>query len=264
VKNELNDDLSMQRAERLPPDEAHHDPHHPAAVRQAAIRTALVGIAHSVLFILTVWMLKSRAPDLNASDAEIVSFYSNSNDRRLVLFAGLYLIPFAGIAFIWFIVALRMWETGSAIRENVLFSNVQLVCGVIYTALLFVGGASMSVVAASVELSGVPIDPLQARQFPQYGTSIILVFAMRMAAMFVLTTSNLGRSTGILPRWFIYVGFVVAVGLLLVASLSAWLVIVFPAWILVFSTILLNRARKIPRDLVFPDRIEAGPPAVPH
>jgi hypothetical protein len=213
---------------------------------------------------LTVWLLKSRAPGLNASDAEIVSFYSDPNNRRLILFAGLYLIPFAGIAFIWFIVSLQMWESGSAIRQNVLFSNVQLVCGVIYTALLFVGGASMSVVAAIVELTDTPINPVQARQFPQYGTSIILVFAMRMAAMFVLTTSNLGRSTGILPRWFIYVGFVFAVGLLLVASLSAWLVIVFPAWILVFSTILLRRARRIPRDLVIGDGIETGSPMVPR
>src|SRR3954451_9493128 len=108
----------MQRAAGRPPDGAYHDPHHPLAVRKAAIRTALVGIAHSILLILTVWLLKSRAPGLNASDAEIVSFYSDPNNRRLILFAGLYLIPFAGIAFIWFIVSLQMWETGSAIREN--------------------------------------------------------------------------------------------------------------------------------------------------
>ena len=59
---------------------------------------------------------------------------------------------------------------------------------------------------------------LLARQFPQYGASLLLVFAMRMAAMFVLTTTNLGRLSGILPKWFIVMGFAVAIGLLLTAS----------------------------------------------
>ena len=92
-----------------------------------------------------------------------------------------------------------------------------------------------------------------ARQFPQYGVSLLLVFAMRMAAMFVLTTTNLGRLSGILPKWFVVMGFAVAIGLLFTASFSSWLVFVFPAWILVFSAILVDRARKISPDLVVAD-----------
>ena len=225
-------------------------PRHPLAVRKAATLTATLGIVHAVLIVLTVVLLKGRAPDMDATDAEITAFYSDPDERRVVVFAGLYLLPFAGIAFIWFSVALRMWVAASARRKNVLFSNVQLVCAVIYTGLLFVAGASMSVVAASSELSDTPIDPAYTRQFPQYGTALLLIFAMRMAAMFVLTTTNLGRTSGILPRWFVLAGFAVAIGLLLTASLSAWLVLVFPTWILMFCGILLNRARKIPRGLV--------------
>ena len=73
---------------------------------------------------------------------------------------------------------------------------------------------------------------------------------MRMAAMFVLTTTNLGRLSGILPKWFILIGFVTAAGLLLTASFSSWLVFVFPGWVLVFCVVLINRARTISRDLV--------------
>jgi hypothetical protein len=111
----------------------------------------------------------------------------------------------------------------------------------------------MSVTAAIVELSDGPIDPIIAWQFPQFGSIVLLVFAMRMAAMFVLTTTNLGRLSGILPKWFVVMGFAVAIGLLFTSSLSSWLVFVFPAWILVFSAILVDRARKISPDLVVAD-----------
>jgi hypothetical protein len=229
------------------------DSHHPLNVRKAAIRTASLGIAHAILLLSAVWLLKSKTPGLNASDERIVSFYSDAGNRRIVIAAGLYLLPFAGIAFIWFIAALRMWVTASAPRENVLLSNVQLISGVIYTTLLFAGGASESVLAASTELTDSAVDPLIARQFPQFGSALLVMFAMRTAAMFVLTTSNLGRTTGILPRWFTIIGFVVALVLLLTASLNAWLMVVFPAWILVFSSILLNRAMRIPRGLNLSD-----------
>jgi hypothetical protein len=230
-----------------------HDPRHPLAVRKAAMLTAAVGLVHALLLILAALLLKARTPGIAASDEELVAFYDDPDQRRAVVVAGLYLIPFAGIAFIWFFVSLRMWISASAPRVNVLLSNVQLVSGIIYTTLVLAAGGSMSVMAASVELSDEAIDPLLARQFPQFGASLLLVFAMRMAAMFVLTTTNLGRLSGILPRWFIYVGFVVAVVLLFTASLSSWLVLVFPAWILAFCAILFDRARKIPRDLVVSD-----------
>jgi hypothetical protein len=151
-----------------------------------------------------------------------------------------------------------MWVSGSARRQNILLSNVQLVSGIIFTTLLFGAGASFSVMAASVELTDAPIDPLLARQFPQYGSSMLLVFAMRMAAMFVLTTSNIGRGAGILPRWFTILGFLVAAGLLLTASLNSWLIVVFPGWILIFCVILFRRARRISGDVVLPPRGAPG------
>jgi hypothetical protein len=240
-------------------------PKQPLAVRRAAIRTAALGVAFSVLYLLTFLIVGWRVPPVGATDEEVIAFYSDPADRRILIAVGLYLVPFTGIAFIWFIVALRMWVTASAPRENVLFSNVQLVSGIIFTALLFVAGASMSVTAATVEFSNGPIDPLLARQFPQYGSMILLVFAMRMAAMFVLATSSIGRTTGILPNWFAYLSFAMALGLLLSLSLSSWLVIAFPAWILACCAILLDRARKIPRDLVVPgpaqatERLSSGP-----
>jgi hypothetical protein len=222
------------------------------SLRNAGFLTAAAGTAHAVLFLLSFWLLSGRpAPDAN--DADVVRYYSSDDSRRSIL-VGLYLMPFSGIAFIWFIVALRMWISSSTRRVNELLSNVQLVSGIIFTTLFFGTAAAISVIAASVEFSDSQIDPDLARQFPQFGASLFFVFGMRMAAMFVFTTTNIGRHAGILPRWFVIVGFVVGLFLLLSASFYVWFAIVFPAWVLVLSIILFDRARRIPRDLVVPAR----------
>ena len=242
--------LHVASPENLPPT---HESHDPLAVRKAALLTAAIGLVHSVLLIAGSFVLKTQTPGIGASDEDLIAFYEDPDQRRIVVIAGLYLIPFAGIAFIWFFVALRTWLSASAPRLNVVLSNVQLVSGIIYTTLILAAGGAMSVMAVTVELSDNAVDPMLARQFPQYGVSLFLVFAMRMAAMFVLTTTNLGRLSGILPKWFVVMGFAMAIGLLFTASFSSWLVFVFPAWILVFSAVLGDRARKISPDLVVAD-----------
>ena len=182
-------------------------------MRNAALLTAGVGALHGVLFLTSYWLLSSR-PGPTASIAEITAFYRSSGQRR-VMIVGLYLMPFAGIAFIWFVVALRMWVAATALRVNILLSNIQLVAGILYIALLFAGAASTSVLAASVEFSKGDVDPVAAYQFPQFGSTLILVFALRMAAMFVVTTSTIGRTSHVLPPWFAWSGYLVGIFLLL-------------------------------------------------
>jgi hypothetical protein len=221
-------------------------------VRRAAMITAFVGIAHAVLLVLAFWLVRSNAAGVNASDTDIVSYYQDGENRRQIVVAGLYLLPFSGIAFIWFIVALRMWTSGSAKRINVLLANVQLAAGIIYVTLILAAGASYSLLAATYELADEPLSPDIARVFPRLGAVLFLTLAMRMAAMVVFTTSGIGRSTGILPRWFGAVGIVVGITLLLSASLNPLLILVFPTWLTVLSIFLLRRARAIPKDVVLP------------
>jgi hypothetical protein len=219
-------------------------PEHHRSLRRAALLTAALGAVHAVLLLLSYWLL-SRVPEPQAADAEIVSFYG-SGDSRLTVLVGLYLMPFAGIAFLWFIVALRMWIAHSASRENALLSNIQLASGVVFVALFFAGAGATATLATSVEFADAPIDPAMARQFPQFGNVLLFVFAMRMAAIFVMTTSNIGRTTGILPQWFVWAGFVVGLFLLLSVSFYPALVLVFPIWLIALSVLLLVRARQIP------------------
>lgn len=212
--------------------------------RDAALLTVGVGVVHAVLFLLSYWLLTST-PGAHASDEELVTFYESGSRRRLIL-VGLYVMPFAGIAFLWFSVALRAWIRASSPQESELFSGMQLVSGILYVGLFFAAAAASSVMAVSIEFSRSPVDPVVARQFPQYGSTLLLVFAMRMAAMFVFTTSRIGRTSGVLPRWFTHLGLVVGLFLLLSATFNRMLVLVFPLWLLALCALLLGRAWRLP------------------
>jgi hypothetical protein len=231
----------------------------PMGVRRSVILTASFGIAHSLLLMTAFFLLRSQAPSVDAPDGEIVDFYGDAGNRRIVLLAGIYLIPFAAIAFIWFIVALRMWATYSVRRASILFANVQLVSGIIYIGLLLAAGAAISIPAASMSLSDGPLDPDFARQFPHYGVTLFLVLSMRMAAMYVFSTTSFLRTSGLLPRWFLVLGGVVGLALLLSASVSPLLILVFPTWLLVLCVILLIRFWRVPADLDTPDDVVASP-----
>jgi hypothetical protein len=226
------------------------------SLRRSATLTAAVGAVHAILFVVA-FVLLAGVPGPEASDEEILAYYS-SPSASVPSMVGLYIMPFAAIAFMWFIVALRMWEAFSVRRENLLFSNLQLVSGILYVAMLSVGAAAQGVLAASAVYASGPIDPVVARQFPLYGSTVIIVFAIRMAAIFVFTTSNIGRSAGVLPRWFAYIGFAVGVFMLLSATLNPVLVLVFPTWLLALSAILLIKARSIPRGARLPATAAGG------
>ena len=75
------------------------------------------------------------------------------------------------------------------------------------------------------------------------------VYAMRMAAVFTLSVSTAALRASALPRWVSYVGYVIAVGLLLGSAEQKWLQLLFPAWVLVVGAVILltHPAERAPR-----------------
>ncbi len=224
------------------------------SLRRAAYLTAGVGLVFSFLFILT-FLLARTLPGPAATDAEIVAFYG-SNARQQAILVGTYVMPFTGIAFLWFIVALRMWIAASVRHLSELTSNLQLLSGIIFIGLFFVAAAAIAASAVSAQYLSDPVSPQVARQLPQFGIVLVLVFANRMAAIFVFTTSTIGRQSRVMPRWFALLGYAVGLFLLLSAAFNVLLAMVFPIWMIVLCIILLNRARKIPADAVLPTRAQ--------
>jgi hypothetical protein len=210
------------------------------ALRRAAVLTGIVGAAFSVLFLISLWLLQS-APRPSEGDQAYVDFY-NSDERRKIVIVGLYVLPLSAVAFIWFTAALRQWVARSTRRGSQLIGTVQLLSGVAFITLTLVAAAASFLPAALVELTGEELDVDMAREFPLYGNALLLVFGVRMGAMFVMTTTSIARHSGVMPRWFQIISIAIAVVLFLSYSLSIWLVVAFPVWILAFGAIIILHA----------------------
>lgn len=213
------------------------------ARRHAARLTSGLGIAFALLFLVGLALL-ARTPGQHASDAELVAFYESGNQRWMLL-SGLYVLPLAAVAFLWFIAALRQTGEMSSRTIDHLLATVQLLSGVGFITLAFAAAGAATIVASSVELANLPVDPVVARQFPLYSRTLLIIFGMRMAAIFVTTTAKLGHEARLLPRWFVHGSYGVAAALFLVATLNVWLVVVFPLWVLAVSGIIWFHTRNI-------------------
>ena len=81
-------------------------------------------------------------PPEGSADATLLRYFAEPGSRRPSLFAGLYVLPFAGIAFMWFMAALRDRTPSSGGREHTVFATVQMLAGSMIVAALFVVAAT--------------------------------------------------------------------------------------------------------------------------
>src|SRR6478609_8111812 len=195
----------------------------PARFWRGRRSAAVAGIVFGVLLLAALTMVR-----LALSDTSVASLQSDSSKRALIELS-LNLVPFAGIAFLWFIGVVRD-QLGDV--EDRLFSTVFL-----GSAMLFVGS-----VTTSTAMSLVAAENPNAELF-DYGRvtaqGLISVYALRMAAVFTLSVSTVGIRTGALPRWVVYSGYVVALGLMVAAGEHKWVQLIFPAWVLMVSVVIL-------------------------
>jgi hypothetical protein len=202
-----------------------------------AIRTprsaALAGIAFSVVFALALVLVRSAVPGAPGDDG---SWLADGSRRGAVLFA-LGLVPFAGIAFLWFVGVLRD-RIGEA--EDRFFATVFLGSGLLFVGMLFVAATIATGLVASAGESGGDLRDSAAWELGRRTThELIAVYAMRMAAVFTIATSTILVRTRLAPRWLVVSGYAVGVLLLVTVGLFAWMELVFPAWVLVLSTYVL-------------------------
>jgi hypothetical protein len=210
--------------------------------QRTALRTpraaAVAGIVFSVLLITTLVLLRISVP---GNPAVPGAWLSNSG-RRTAVTVALNLVPFAGIAFLWFIGVIRD-RIGD--REDKFFGTVFLGSGLLFVALLFVAAAvagGLLAGASAARPAGVPTGGTLA--LGRNVTGLLLnVYAMRMAAVFCLSTVTIARRTSIVSRWLVVAGLVTALVLLIGTGISAWVELLFPAWILALSVDILAAGR---------------------
>src|SRR5262249_39624482 len=88
-----------------------------------------------------------------------------------------------------------------------------------------------------------PLNRISYNLTRQVVGSSLNVFGIKMAGVFIISTSTIILRTAILPRWIAYLGFACAVVLLLIITNWPWIALVFPSWILIVSVSLLLRGR---------------------
>ena len=171
------------------------------------------------------------------------------DSKRRLLAIALNLLPFAGIAFLWFIGVVRD-RLGEG--EDRFFATVFLGSGLLFVAMLFVSGADASALLVDPGSDAVaPTDTVWSygRRFTY---SLITVYAMRMAGVFMMSTTTLALRLGFVPKWMVYAGFIGAVVLLLTTGKIPFVELIFPLWVLALSTHILIAALHQP-----PEEIDA-------
>ena len=112
----------------------------------------IAGLVFSALF--TISILLSRAHPARGSSAQKVEdFYLHQNSGRVAL-VGLYLAPFAGIPFLWFIAAIRS-HLGE--REDRFYATVFVGSGLLFVAMLFAASAAFGALVAAVKFRDQPV-----------------------------------------------------------------------------------------------------------
>jgi hypothetical protein len=150
----------------------------------------------------------------------------------------LNLIPFAGIAFLWFIGVIRdlLGE-----MEDRLFATVFLGSGLLFLVLTFMAGA-----LAGGMLSAI----LQSNTIAETGLytfnravlyQIINIYSIRMAGVFMISMGTIWLRTGLMHRGWAYLSFVLALVLLLSIQFSFWVILIFPVWVFLVSVLILIR-----------------------
>jgi hypothetical protein len=194
---------------------------------------AIAGVIFSLLMIVALGIARSAVPaDLTQPDV-----WLTDPDRRAAVRLALYLVPFAGIAFLWFMGVLRD-RLGEL--EDRFFATVFLGSGLLFVACMFgaaaVSGALIEVAAAGNLRS---LDSATLYLGRRATDALLNVFAMKMAGVFMISTCTIGLRSAIFPRWIAFVGYACALVLLLVIANWKWIELIFPLWMLLVSVQIL-------------------------
>lgn len=194
---------------------------------------AIAGIIFAILFATSYFLIFRGAPVTSENFAAWLEVHAETAET------GVSLLPFAGIAFLWFMGVLR---DAIGYLEDQFFSTLFLGSGFLYLAMTF-----MSAATARGALSVYTLNPELVTQDGFFdmvraiSNTSMTVYAMRMAGMFTLVLGTIWARTGLMPRWMIALTYASALLLLFSISYNRWMVMVFPSWVFLVSIVVLFR-----------------------
>ena len=199
---------------------------------------AIAGILFALLFGTSVVLIRLATP----ADPLADTTWLQTNGGSISL--ALNLVPFAGIAFLWFIGVIRD-RLGD--HEDRFFSTVFLGSGLLFLALVFAGAALAGGLLTTYKAN--PTVLVQSGVYP-YNRAVTAnffnVYAMRMAGVFMMSLGTIWLRTKLMHRGWAIVTYVLALVLLVGIGLSLWAIMIFPAWVLAVSVYFLTLGLRHP------------------
>jgi len=207
------------------------------ALTRQALKTpraaAVAGIIFAVLFTTSIVLIRLVIPEELSGTNTAARLQGNTSAVTLAL----TLVPFAGIAFLWFMGVVRS-RLGTL--EDQFFSTVFFGSGLLFLAMMF---ASAAVAGGTLTSYAIAADTLIKSDVILFGRAIMYtimkVYAIRMAGVFMISLATIWIRTRVMPRLFVFLTYTLALLLLVSSDLTSWLILVFPAWVLVISMFIL-------------------------
>ena len=203
---------------------------------------AVAGILFAILYGTSLLLIRLAIPPGAAGGGSV---WLGTNARAIDL--ALNLVPYAGIAFLWFIGVIRD-RLGDV--EDRFFATVFLGSGLLFLALTFAGAALAGGLLSSYAAQ--PLTIMESGVFA-YGREvmfhIINVYAIRMAGVFMISLGTIWIRTGLMHRGWAIMTYGSAFLLLVSIGYSLWVSLIFPSWVFAVSGYYLLRNRGIQPDV---------------
>lgn len=194
---------------------------------------AWAGVLFALLFGVSLVLVRLSIPVDPFAEPEWVA--QGSGQLRWAI----TLMPLSGIAFLWFVgvVRDRLGEFEDRFLASVFFGS-----GLLFLAMAFISMAIAGGILVSATDADQAYDPAVLRFARGTMLQISNVYALRMAAAFMISLATIWLRTGLMPRWLAGLTYALALVLLSVTTLSLWTTLVFPAWVLLVSMLFLIRS----------------------
>ncbi|PRC42029.1 hypothetical protein C6A85_000000112590, partial [Mycobacterium sp. ITM-2017-0098] len=191
---------------------------------------AFAGVLFALLFGAALVLIRTALPEGGALGSE----WTDGSGHRLRI--AVVLMPFSGIAFLWFLGVVR---DGLGTLEDKFFSTVFLGSGLLFLAMIYASTAVGAGLIASKEFAETGVRTEVAAFGQALLVSLSNTYALRMAAVFMMSLATIWLRTRLMPMWLVIVTYVVAVCVLIGSDISLWTTVTFPVWVLVVSLLLL-------------------------
>ncbi len=192
---------------------------------------AFAGIAFAVLQIISSVLMYTAIPAEELFTQGLLEEYARATTLALSL------LPFAGMAFLWFLGVLRD-RLGHL--EDQFFSTLFFGSGLLYLAMTFVSAAVTGGLVALFNY-----DP---KLFFNSGILVFSrvmiykfnnVYAIRMAGMFMMVLGTIWVRTGLMPRLLAIITYLTALSLIVGVVFWPWSTLFFPIWVFLISVYVL-------------------------